>query len=550
MFSEKRRELRLSENAEARSERAQAHDAVTPRTEAREDVDPQEGRPGSRGASAAGNADRKIIANCIDPEETRVAIIEDGRLADLFVERMWERQKAGEIYKARVESVLPGIHASFVNLGDGRNAFLYLNDARGLDLQPNKELLVQVTKTARKNKGARVTSRISLPGRYVVLVPGGQESGVSKRIVDENERKRLKAIARELRGDYGIIVRTAAEGVDDESLAHDVETLLALWREIEHTGRTQSAPCLLYRDLGLLGRVLRDELTEQVSEIIVDGPEEFENVGGHLSSLCGGEPPELSLYKGTIPLFEHYGVEKEIDAALERKVWLESGAYLIIDHTEALTVIDVNTGKFIGKTDLRHTVLETNLEAASEIARQLRLRAIGGIVVIDFIDMDFEEDRSRLLRRLEDVFQPDRYRARVFGVSQLGLVEITRKRARPDIRSMLTRSCPACGGGGWVFREDTIAMTIKRFLRKVSFANRAEALLLEANDAVAQYIFETYLTLWEAELGRKIYIAAAPDFAWSKFRLEAQGGVDQVERRIEQMEKREARIIVYRTASS
>jgi len=550
MFSEKRRELRLSENAEARSERAQAHDAVTPRTEAREDVDPQEGRPGSRGASAAGNADRKIIANCIDPEETRVAIIEDGRLADLFVERMWERQKAGEIYKARVESVLPGIHASFVNLGDGRNAFLYLNDARGLDLQPNKELLVQVTKTARKNKGARVTSRISLPGRYVVLVPGGQESGVSKRIVDENERKRLKAIARELRGDYGIIVRTAAEGVDDESLAHDVETLLALWREIEHTGRTQSAPCLLYRDLGLLGRVLRDELTEQVSEIIVDGPEEFENVGSHLSSLCGGEPPELSLYKGTIPLFEHYGVEKEIDAALERKVWLESGAYLIIDHTEALTVIDVNTGKFIGKTDLRHTVLETNLEAASEIARQLRLRAIGGIVVIDFIDMDFEEDRSRLLRRLEDVFQPDRYRARVFGVSQLGLVEITRKRARPDIRSMLTRSCPACGGGGWVFREDTIAMTIKRFLRKVSFANRAEALLLEANDAVAQYIFETYLTLWEAELGRKIYIAAAPDFAWSKFRLEAQGGVDQVERRIEQMEKREARIIVYRTASS
>jgi len=282
----------------------------------------------------------------------------------------------------------------------------------------------------------------------------------------------------------------------------------------------------------------------------VDGPEEFENVGSHLSSLCGGEPPELSLYKGTIPLFEHYGVEKEIDAALERKVWLKSGAYLIIDHTEALTVIDVNTGKYIGKTDLRHTVLETNLEAASEIARQLRLRAIGGIVVIDFIDMDFEEDRSRLLRRLEEVFQPDRYRARVFGVSQLGLVEITRKRARPDIRSMLTRSCPACGGGGWVFREDTIAMAIKRFLRKVSFANRAEALLLEANAAVAQYIFETYLMLWEAELGRKIFIAAAPDFAWSKFRLEAQGGVDQVERRIEQMEKREARIIVYRTSSS
>lgn len=498
-----------------------------------------------------GAVNRKIVANCIDPEETRVAIIEDGRLADLFVERMWERQKAGEIYKARVESVLPGIHASFVNLGDGRNAFLYLNDARGLNLQPNQELLVQVTKTARKNKGARVTSRISLPGRYVVLVPHGQESGVSKRITDENERRRLKTIARELRGeDYGIIVRTAAEGVDEESLAHDVEVLLALWREIEHNGKIQSAPCLLYRDLGLIGRVLRDELTDAVSEIVVDGTEEYENVNNSLSLFSGTDSPEVSLYGGTTPLFEFYGIEKEIEAALERKVWLQSGAYLIIDHTEALTVIDVNTGKFIGKTDLRHTVLETNLEAASEIARQLRLRAIGGIVVIDFIDMDYEEDRALLLKRLEDVFLPDRYRARIFGVSQLGLVEITRKRARPDIRSTLTRSCPFCSGNGWVHREDTISMTIKRFLRKVSATNRSEALLLEANPAVASYIFETYLSLWEEELGRRIFLAAVPEFAWSKFRLDAQGGLEQVERKMEQMEKWEARLVVYRTSSS
>ncbi len=503
----------------------------------------------SRCSSCTSDADRKIVANCLDPEETRVAIIEDGRLADLFVERMWERQKTGEIYKARVESVLPGIHAAFVNLGDGRNAFLYLNDARGLDLQPNNELVVQVTKTARKNKGARVTSRISLPGRYIVLVPGGHESGVSKRIVDEGERKRLKSIARELRGDFGIIVRTAAEGVDGESLAHDVEAQLALWQEIERTGRTQNAPCLLFKDLGLLGRVLRDELTEQVSEIVVDAEEEYENIRGYLPGFCGGEPPELSLYRGAIPLFEYYGVEREIDASLERKVWLESGAYLVIDHTEALTVIDVNTGKFVGKTDLRHTVLEANLEAASEIARQLRLRAIGGIVVIDFIDMEFEEDRSSLLKRLEEVFQSDRYRARVFGVSQLGLVEITRKRARPDIRSTMTRSCPECGGTGWVFREDTVAMTIKRFLRKVSIANRSEALLLEANASVARHIFETYLSMWENELGRRLFIAAVPDFPWSKFRLDAQGGLQQVERRAEQIERREARIVVYRTPS-
>jgi ribonuclease G len=338
--------------------------------------------------------------------------------------------------------------------------------------------------------------------------------------------------------------------VDEESLAHDVEVLLALWREIEHNGKIQSAPCLLYRDLGLIGRVLRDELTDAVSEIVVDGTEEYENINNSLSLFSGTDSPEVGLYGGTTPLFEFYGIEKEIEAALERKVWLQSGAYLIIDHTEALTVIDVNTGKFIGKTDLRHTVLETNLEAASEIARQLRLRAIGGIVVIDFIDMDYEEDRVLLLKRLEEVFLPDRYRARIFGVSRLGLVEITRKRARPDIRSTLTRSCPFCSGNGWVHREDTISMTIKRFLRKVSASNRSEALLVEANPAVASYIYETYLSLWEEELGRRIFLAAVPEFAWSKFRLDAQGGLEQVERKMEQMEKWEARLVVYRTSSS
>lgn len=494
--------------------------------------------------------DRKIIANCIDTEETRVAIWEDGRLAELFVERMWERQKAGEIYKARIDTVLPGIHAAFVNIGDGRNAFLYLNDARGLHLEPNQEVVVQVIKTARKNKGARVTTRLSLPGRYAVLVPGGQESGVSKRITDDEERKRLKALAKELRGPgHGIIIRTAAEGVDSEAIAHDVEWLLALWREIEHDGVVQAAPCLLYKDIGLIGRVLRDELTRQVSEIIVDGEEEYRNVREHLPGLCGAPLPEVTLYTGTTPLFEYYSIEREIEAALERKVWLKSGAYLVIDHTEALTVVDVNTGKYIGTTDLRHTVLETNLEAADEIARQLRLRAIGGIIVIDFIDMDFEEDRSQLLHRLEDAFQHDRYRAKIFGVSQLGLVEITRKRARSDIRSTLTRNCPACAGTGLVLREDTIAMSMKRFLRKVSMANKSEAFLIEAHPSVAQYVRETYVPLWGEELGKEIFVAEVPEFAWNKFRLDVQGSVEQVERRVEQMEKREACIVVHRPPS-
>lgn len=497
--------------------------------------------------------DRKIIANTLDPEEMRVAILEKGRLVDIFVERMWERQKTGEIYKARVDSVLPGIHAAFVNLGDGRNAFLYLNDAKGLDLKPNLEVVVQVVKAARKNKGARVTSRISLPGRYLVLVPDGQETGVSKRISNEDERKRLRSIAKKLREEgegFGVIIRTAAEGVEEEALFHDLYVLLDLWNEISHEAEVQTAPCLIYRDIGLVGRVLRDELTGDVGEIVIDSEEEFHKVNEYLKRIMNGKEPDVSLYEGNSPIFDFYGIERELETALDRKVWLRSGAYLIIDHTEALTVIDVNTGKYVGDTDLRHTVLDTNLEAADEIARQLRLRAIGGIVVIDFIDMEYEEDRQKLLRRLDEVFQNDRYRARIFGVSQLGLVEITRKRARPDVRSVMTRGCPFCGGYGWVLKEDTVAMHVKRFLRKVALSNKSEAMLLEAHPAIAQYIAETYLPLWEEELQRRIFIVAVSEFAWEKFRLDVQGPIDIVERRVEQMEQWEAQIRVYRTTSS
>jgi ribonuclease G len=500
--------------------------------------------------------DRKIIADTLENEETRVAILENGRLAEIFIERMWDHQKAGEIYKARVESVLPGINAAFVSIGDGRNAFLYLNDAKGRDVTPNQELVVQVTKSARKNKGARVTPRLSLPGRYLVLIPHGDEAGVSRRIVVEEERKRLRHFAKELRGeDFGIIIRTAAEGVDEEALAQDVQSLLALWREIEYNAAHQPAPCLLYKDMGLLGRVLRDEVHGDIDEILVDGKEDFEHVKDFVATLDEGSGgrPDVSLYRGVAPIFEYYGVEREIEQALDKKVWLRSGAYLVIEHTEALTVIDVNTGKYVGSPvggamNMRRTVLDTNLEAADEIARQLRLRAIGGIVVIDFIDMEFEEDRQRLLDRLEEVFQSDRSRARVFSMTLLGLVELTRKRGRPDLKSVLTRCCPFCSDTGWVLREDTVAMSIKRFLRKVGHANKTEAVLLQTNALVAQYVSDTYLVFWEEELGRKILIAGTTDFAWSKFRIETQGTCDAVEQRAKQMERQEITTVVHRVS--
>lgn len=485
------------------------------------------------------NIDRKIIADTRENEETRVAIIENGRLAEIFIERMWDHQKAGEIYKAKVESVIPGLNAAFVIIGEGRNAFLYLNDALGLEIEPEMEIIVQVTKAARKNKGARVTPRISLPGRYVVLVPGGDEAGVSRRILSEGERRRLRRFARDfklLNLDFGLIIRTAAEGVDEEALSADVKSLLEIWNEIKHSAELQNAPCLLYRDMGALGRVLRDEVHGDVDEIIVDNEEEFNRVKYFAENFYGENLPHISLYKGAVPTFEYFGVEREIAEALDRKVWLRSGAYLIIDQTEALTVIDVNTGKYIGDSDMRHTTLATNLEAADEIARQLRLRSIGGIIVVDFIDMEFEEDRKILLSRLERAFENDRSRARVFSITQLGLVELTRKRGRPDLRSVLTRGCPFCSDNGWVLREDTVALSIKRFIRKVLHTNKSAALLIQVNSAIAQYIAETYLKIWQEEFGIKIFLAAMPDFAWDKYRLEYQGEADVAEYRARQFE--------------
>ncbi|HPC75591.1 MAG: Rne/Rng family ribonuclease [Thermovirgaceae bacterium] len=496
-------------------------------------------------------SDRKIFANVIDPEETRVAVVEGGRLNEVFVERMWDRQRSGDIYKARVDSVLPGMNAAFLNLGEGRNAFLYLEDARGSVVKQNTDLLVQVTKTARKGKGARVTTRLSLPGRFLVLVPGGGETGVSRRIPEEH-REPLRSLAREIRPDgFGVIVRTAAEGVDREALETDLENLVQQWKGIVSTARDQDAPCLIYQDLGLVGRILRDEPFGAVDEIVVDSEEEYAHILSFLERFPPGwTPPEVSLHRGNVPLFEFWGIEKELESALDRKVWLESGAYLVIDQTEALTVIDVNTGKYTGGGDPRSTILRTNLESAREIARQLRLRALGGIVVIDFIDMEDEEDQEELLATLRNLFRGDRARARVFGVTGLGLVELTRKRARADIRSSFTRGCPFCGGTGVVTREESVALSVKRFIRKVILSGRPEALLIELHPAAASFVAENFLPSWEEEFGTRLFLRPVHDSPWDKYRLEAQGTLEQVEHRISLLEKRVENGIVHRTDPS
>ena len=495
---------------------------------------------------------KKIVANLIDPEEIRIAILDErGKLYDFFVERMLEHQRTGEIYKARVDSVLPGMHSAFLNLGDGRNGFLYLDDVRGIDVKPGIEMLVQVVKNARKGKGARVSPRISLAGRYMVLIPGGHETGVSKRIEDSEQRARLSAISKEIRPEgFGIIIRTVAEGCDIESLKNDVDDLLAQWETIKHNANQNSAPCLIHRDLGLLERVLRDELTDEIDEIVVDTEEDMINIRSFTDRFFPGKEVEVNLYRGKVPIFDVYNIENQLLELQDRKVWLSSGAYLVIDQTEALTVIDVNTGKFVGSKNLNDTIFQTNMEAAVEIARQLRLRAIGGIIVVDFIDMDSKEENQELIRQLQELFKNDRCKARVYGVTGLGLVEITRKRARTDIKAALSHGCPFCGGLGWVPREESIALQIKRFIRKIVMSSRSEALLIEAYPAIAGYIAETFLAAWEEEFDKKIFIRECPEFSWGKFRLDAQGSLTQVEHRINALQKREGWTIVHKSSSA
>ncbi len=495
---------------------------------------------------------KKIVANLIDPEEIRIAILDDkGKLYDFFVERMLEHQRTGEIYKARVDSVLPGMHSAFLNLGDGRNGFLYLDDVRGIDVKPGIEMLVQVVKNARKGKGARVSPRISLAGRYMVLIPDGHETGVSKRIEDNDERARLRSISKEIRPDsFGIIIRTLAEGCDKESLENDVQDLLAQWDTIKRYAEKNSAPCLIHKDLGLLERVLRDDLTEDIDEIVVDTEEDRDNIQSFAERFFPGKNIEVNLYKGKTPVFDVYNIENQLLELQDRKVWLSSGAYLVIDQTEALTVIDVNTGKFVGSKNLKDTIFRTNMEAAEEIARQLRLRAIGGIIVVDFIDMDTEESNQELIHELHELFRNDRCKARVYGVTGLGLVEITRKRARTDIRAALSHGCPFCGGLGWVPREESIALQIKRFIRKITMSSRSEALLIEAYSSIAEYIAETFLASWEEEFDKKIFIRGCPEFSWGKFRLDAQGSLVQIEHRINALQKREGWAIVHKSSSA
>lgn len=497
---------------------------------------------------------KEIVVN-VRPGETRAAVIENGHLVEIQIERQAHQRYVGNIYKGRVENVLPGMQAAFVDVGLERNAFLYVEDALkaregqfdDLDvedvkalsikdiLKEGQQIIVQITKEPIGTKGARVVTQITLPGRNVVLMPTVDYVGVSRRISNDEERARLKKIAMRAkpRG-CGVIVRTAAEGKDEKEITQEIGFLVKLWRRIKMKARRTPAPALLHRDYDLIYRIMRDLFSEDVDQFIVDDAHEFEKARDLLNIMSPQLKGKLKYYAGEEPIFDHYGIEEEIEKALRRRVWLSCGGYLVFDHTEALTSIDVNTGRFIGTTNLQDTVLKTNLEAASEIAHQLRLRNIGGIIIIDFIDMDSEEARQQVIKRLEEELRKDKTRATVLGFTHLGLLEMTRKKTRPGLEEVLSRPCPYCDGRGRVLSEETLALRAEKEIRRMAARQAEEAMLVSMHPSVAALLIGqggSNLSRIEQETGKVIYVKGNPALHIEDMDVVATGTREEVEKR-------------------
>lgn len=465
---------------------------------------------------------KEIIVN-VGEEETRVAVLEDKLPVEIYIERSHNQRLVGNIYKGRVENVLPGMQAAFVNIGLEKNAFLYVEDALpnrvdhhhveplniGDVLRQGQEIIVQIVKDPIGGKGPRVTTHITLPGRYLVLMPTVDYIGISRRIEDEEERERLKEIASRVKPEgMGVIVRTVAEGMDEEEIKNDVRLLSKLWIKIQNKSSHGPVPNLLHRDLELVQRVLRDTFSEDVDRLIIDSRYEYEKVLELIEII----DPKLKIkvhHHSRENLFEELGIEAEFDKVLKRRVWLKCGAYLVIDQAEALTAIDVNTGKYVGSTNLEDTVLKTNLDAAAEIARQLRLRNIGGIIIIDFIDMLKEEHRHLVLHKLEEELKKDKTKTNILGITQLGLVEMTRKKVRPSINEVVQKPCPYCEGRGKVLSEDSVSIRLKQKIAETAKTTAADAILVEAHPQVAARIIGsggTGLKEFEQHIGKNLYI--------------------------------------------
>ena len=517
---------------------------------------------------------KEILINA-GANETRIAITEDGRLAELFVETANKEKMVGDIYLGKVAKVMSGIKAAFIDIGLGQDGFLHFSDIgnrfeeysamigdddedeseeqkepvaaeagaapaaappaprpapppressreRGgnhrpprkeIQLEKGQEIIVQITKEPVGKKGVRVTSEVSLAGRFLVLLPFDGKIGISKKISSFKEKRRLRRIVQAILPEgFGVIIRTVAEGKDDSSLTNDLKDLLNTWSEVEKTVKSEQAPCLLYKDMSTTSSVIRDLFSNDVARVVIDSRKLHKEIRAYIKYTSAQLLDKIELHRDRRPIFDVYGIEKEIETTLARKVWLKSGGYIIIDPTEAMVVIDVNSGRYAAKKEQEQNSLRTDLEAAREICRQLRLRDIGGIIVCDFIDLDDERNKRKVFEELKKEFRKDRAKITVLPMTEFGLVQITRQRIRQAILHSFSEPCPACGGTGLVQSRTTTLNQIERWIRRFKSESRESRIVLKVNPQLADALrVGTFSRLRKLMLKYVVLIRLEPD---------------------------------------
>lgn len=503
-----------------------------------------------------------LVINSL-PWETRIAVLENGSVVEFHVERLSERGTVGNIYKGKVVRVLPGMQAAFVDIGLERTAFIYVTDVnasmsefedflgqgdprdyssnelnggkftlQGEDFPPfrieellhyGQEIIVQVMKEPVGGKGARVTTHVSIPGRLLVLLPTLNLLGVSRKIEEESERQRLKEIIDSARPKgLGIIARTACEGATPEEISKEIDFLVHLWENTQKRAQCQSVPCLVYEDLDITLRAIRDLFKDDVTRLVVDDKATYERILSFIESFAPHLRPMVVIHDSPVPIFDAYGIEVEMSRATHKKIWLKSGGFIVIEKTEALTVIDVNTGKYVGKRNFEDTIFKTNLEAAKEIACQLRLRNIGGLIIIDFIDMESPQNREEVFCTLKNALKKDRCKSNILKISEMGLVQMTRKRHRESLQNLLCEPCFYCDGTGFLKSARTVCYEIfRRVLREAGqlIGSRVE---LVVNPRIGDILMKEesqHMEHLERTVGKNIVITSRPDLHVEQYEI-------------------------------